>query len=205
MAKYSSGRIYHVPILSRALEIIELLQIKNRSISVEDLYRQTRFNHLLVLVGGTSQLPIVRDRIAGLCPTARIVRLRELDEMFATVRGVGFDKDFRDLIVLRPPYGSEVRVTERDGGTRTIRINEAFDGFDKQQFFLTSVPSMSSEFEEFAAVRLHCLTLLDCAGRWRGELPARWVGRYVMKSRFLAAGPRDSSVEPLRPARFYKI
>ncbi|MGC2186684.1 MAG: substrate-binding domain-containing protein [Terriglobales bacterium] len=44
MANYSSGRIYHVPILSKALEIIELLQTDNQSISIEDIYRQTRFS-----------------------------------------------------------------------------------------------------------------------------------------------------------------
>lgn len=44
LANYSSGRIYHVPILSKALEIIELLQTDIQSISIEDLYRQTRFS-----------------------------------------------------------------------------------------------------------------------------------------------------------------
>jgi ribose transport system substrate-binding protein len=44
LANYSSGRIYQVPILSKALEIIEHLQTENHSISIEDLYRQTRFS-----------------------------------------------------------------------------------------------------------------------------------------------------------------
>jgi ribose transport system substrate-binding protein len=44
LANYSSGRIYQVPILSKALEIIELLQGGNQSISIEDLHRQTRFS-----------------------------------------------------------------------------------------------------------------------------------------------------------------
>jgi ribose transport system substrate-binding protein len=44
LANNSSGRIYHVPILSKALEIIELLQTEIQSISIEDLYRQTRFS-----------------------------------------------------------------------------------------------------------------------------------------------------------------
>lgn len=44
MANYSSGRIYQVPILSKALEIIELLQAGNESISIEDLHRKTRFS-----------------------------------------------------------------------------------------------------------------------------------------------------------------
>jgi len=39
----SSGGLYHVPILSKALEILELLQTKNHSVSIEDLHRQTRF------------------------------------------------------------------------------------------------------------------------------------------------------------------
>ena len=44
MANYSSGRTYHVPILSKALEIIELLQTRNQGVSIEDVYRQTRFS-----------------------------------------------------------------------------------------------------------------------------------------------------------------
>jgi ribose transport system substrate-binding protein len=38
-----SDGLYHVPILSKALEILELLQAKNQSVSIEDLHRQTRF------------------------------------------------------------------------------------------------------------------------------------------------------------------
>lgn len=39
----SSDGLYHVPILSKALEILEILQARNQSVSIDDLHRQTRF------------------------------------------------------------------------------------------------------------------------------------------------------------------
>ncbi len=39
----SSDGFFHVPILSKALEILELLQAKSQGVSLEDLHRQTRF------------------------------------------------------------------------------------------------------------------------------------------------------------------
>lgn len=43
MAIERSDGLYHVPILSKALEILELLQARNQSVSIDDLHRQTRF------------------------------------------------------------------------------------------------------------------------------------------------------------------
>jgi hypothetical protein len=60
--------------------------------------------------------------------------------MLATVRGAGFKKDFTDLIILRPPYTTEVRVTLADGSTHTVIVTQAFEEFLPHQFFVTSVP-----------------------------------------------------------------
>ena len=103
---------------------------------------------LAVFVGGTSRLPFVRDCVREVIPGAKVLTNEYLDEMLATVRGAGFSKDFGDLVVLRPPYETRLRVALSSGGTETLVVNEAFQSFPKQQFFYTSVPviRMSREF-----------------------------------------------------------
>jgi actin-like ATPase involved in cell morphogenesis len=96
---------------------------------------------LAVLVGGTSKFPSIRDCVKRHCANAIFIENQGFfDEFLATVTGVGFDKDFDDLIIKRPPYTTEVRLVMRDRSTRTIAVNRAFDAFDWRQSFVTSVP-----------------------------------------------------------------
>jgi len=97
---------------------------------------------LAILVGGTSRLPFVREIVTSRVPDARVLTHDYLDEMLATVRGVGFSKDFADLVVLRPPYQTRLRVTLQSGVTDTLTLNEAFETFPRHQFFGGTVPKI---------------------------------------------------------------
>lgn len=81
---------------------------------------------LAIFVGGTSRLPFVREAVSAAFPGARVLSNDYLDEMLATVRGAGFSKDFADLVVLRPPYATRIRVTLTSGSTHTLVLNEAY-------------------------------------------------------------------------------
>ena len=48
MKKSGLSRLYHIPILSKALDVLELLQSQKQSFSVEDLYRETHFSKTTV-------------------------------------------------------------------------------------------------------------------------------------------------------------
>jgi hypothetical protein len=105
---------------------------------------------LAVLVGGTSKCPTIRDTVKRHCAQTMFVENRGFfDEFLATVTGVGFDKDFKDLIIKRPPYTTEIRVVMRDNSTRTITVSKAFEAFDWRLSFVTSVPyfEASQRFE----------------------------------------------------------
>jgi molecular chaperone DnaK (HSP70) len=96
--------------------------------------------NLVALIGGTSKLPAVSEVVMKHCPGARVVSSGILDEMLATARGVGFTKDFRDLVLKRPPYRTDVRVTLADGSSHLLRVNEAFEPFDWKHSYNTASP-----------------------------------------------------------------
>jgi hypothetical protein len=97
---------------------------------------------LVMLVGGTSRLPFVREMVMSLVPEAKLLTHDYLNEMLATVRGAGFSKDFADLVVLRPPYETRLRVTLMNGSTDTLILNDAFESFPRSQFFGGTVPKI---------------------------------------------------------------
>jgi molecular chaperone DnaK (HSP70) len=105
---------------------------------------------LAVLVGGTSKFPAIRDIVNKHSPEALLIENQGFfDEFVATVTGVGFDKDFKDLIIKRPPYTTEIRVVMRDMTTRTITVCKAFQAFDWRSSYSTSVPylEVKQQFE----------------------------------------------------------
>jgi actin-like ATPase involved in cell morphogenesis len=107
---------------------------------------------MALLVGGTSRLPIVRDIVSAWCG-GPIVDSGDayFDEMLATVRGIGFTKDYDDLLIKRPPYTVELRVTHADGSTSSKNLHEAFDRlYEWWQTYQTAVPSkkVSLYFDE---------------------------------------------------------
>jgi len=96
---------------------------------------------LAVLVGGTSKFPTIRECVKTHCAEAVFIENQGFfDEFLATATGVGFDKDFKDLIIKRPPYTTEIRVVMRDKSTRTITVSKAFEAFDWRLSYSTSVP-----------------------------------------------------------------
>jgi len=114
---------------------------------------------LAIFVGGTSSLPFVRDNIAACVPGAIMLNHEYLDVMLATVRGTGFLKDFEDLVLLRPPYETRLRITLEDGSTTTLVVNEAYQSFNRQMFFNTSVPSIRIVSDTFES-RIRKITVL---------------------------------------------
>jgi ribose transport system substrate-binding protein len=48
LAKLGSNRLYHIPVLSKALDILEFLQTKQQSVSFESVYEQTKFSKTTV-------------------------------------------------------------------------------------------------------------------------------------------------------------
>jgi hypothetical protein len=97
---------------------------------------------LALLVGGTSKAPVVRDMVTRTCAKP-VVHGDEVyfDEMLATVRGIGFAKDFSDLIIKRPPYTIELRATLADGSVVPSVIHQAFDKLHGwRQTFVTATP-----------------------------------------------------------------
>jgi ribose transport system substrate-binding protein len=48
MDKSGVSRLYHIPVLSKALDILEILQTQQPSASLEELYRQTQFSRTTV-------------------------------------------------------------------------------------------------------------------------------------------------------------
>jgi actin-like ATPase involved in cell morphogenesis len=105
---------------------------------------------LAVFVGGTSRLPAIREIATKHCKDAVVIENRGyFDELLATAIGVGFDKDFRDLVIKRPPYTTEIRIVMQDMSTRTLTVNRAFEAFDWRQSFVTTVPyfEMKSQFD----------------------------------------------------------
>jgi len=93
-------------------------------------------------VGGTSKLPMVRDIVADVCG-GPVVHRDDIyfDEMLATVRGVGFAKEFKDVVIKRPPYSIELRATLADGSVVSKPVHQAFDKiYDWRQTFQTALP-----------------------------------------------------------------
>ena len=103
------------------------------------------------LVGGTSKVPFIRRCVERHCGGAVFVKSEGyFDELLATVQGVGFIKDFEDLIIKRPPYTTELRVTLLNGSTQTVVIHQAFDKlYPFWQSFVVAVPyaEVKKEFE----------------------------------------------------------
>lgn len=105
---------------------------------------------LAVFVGGTSRFAAIREIATKHCKDAVVIENRGyFDELLATAIGVGFDKDFRDLVIKRPPYTTEIRVVMQDMSARTITVSRAFEAFDWRQSFVTSVPyfEVRSQFD----------------------------------------------------------
>src|SRR3984957_15856044 len=48
MKKSGLSRLYHIPVLSQALDVLELLQSQKQSASLEDLHRETHFSKTTV-------------------------------------------------------------------------------------------------------------------------------------------------------------
>ncbi len=97
---------------------------------------------LALLVGGTSKLPMVRDIVTNAVPKM-VVHQDEVyfDEMTATARGIGFRKDFKDLVIKRPPYTIQARVTLADGSLVQSTIHQAFDkAYDWRTAYHTANP-----------------------------------------------------------------
>jgi molecular chaperone DnaK (HSP70) len=83
---------------------------------------------IVLLVGGTSKVPFIRKCVERHCGGAVFEKSEGyFDELVATVRGVGFLKEFEDLILKRPPYTTELRVTLSSGATQTVLVHQAFD------------------------------------------------------------------------------
>lgn len=121
---------------------------------------------LAILVGGTSRLPFVREIVASVVPGAKVLSHDYLDEMLATVRGVGFSKDFADLVVLRPPYETRIRVTLKSGSTHTLILNEAFECFPRRQFFQTAVPIIQKREDYASPIDTVKVTFVSPVGKY---------------------------------------
>jgi molecular chaperone DnaK (HSP70) len=102
---------------------------------------------LALLVGGTSKVPVVSDIVTRTCGKPVVPRDEVyFDEMLATVRGIGFTKDFSDIIIKRPPYTIELRATLADGTVVPRVIHQAFDKiYDWWQTFGTAIPCKEVE------------------------------------------------------------
>ncbi|MCL5005941.1 MAG: Hsp70 family protein [Acidobacteria bacterium] len=102
---------------------------------------------LALLVGGSAKVPAIKNVIAHRCSKAVIHRDEVyFDEMLATARGIGFSKDFKDIIIKRPPYTIELRATMADGSVVPTTIHKAFDRIgDWRQSYSTSVPFTEKE------------------------------------------------------------
>ena len=120
--------------------------------------------NLLVLVGGTSKLPLVAEVVEKHCPGAARVSSTTLDEMLATVRGVGFKKDFKDLVLKRPPYTTELRVRLRDGSSHALHISKAFEPFDWRLSYTTSIPYHKVERQFDSAIDTSDLSFISPNG-----------------------------------------
>jgi hypothetical protein len=97
---------------------------------------------IALLVGGTSKLPMVRDIVTSEC--GGIIHIDDVyfDEMLATVRGVGFEKDFDDLVIKRPPYTIELRAALANGSEVSKTIHRAFDrAYPWWSTYHTALPS----------------------------------------------------------------
>jgi len=104
---------------------------------------------IALLVGGTSKLPMVRDIVTAMCLGAVIHRDDVyFDEMLATARGIGFTKDFEDLVIKRPPYTTEIRATFADGTAQSKSVHEAFDRiYPWWRAYQTSLPYKEVNFD----------------------------------------------------------
>jgi actin-like ATPase involved in cell morphogenesis len=122
---------------------------------------------IALLVGGTSKVPFVRNCVERHCGGAVIEKPEGyLDELLATVRGVGFDKDFEDLILKRPPYTTELRLTFRNGSSQTVRIHQAFDKlYEFHQTFTEAVPFREVKRDFEAPISTAELKFISPAGR----------------------------------------
>lgn len=102
---------------------------------------------LALLVGGTAKAPVVKDIVTRVCGKP-VVHKDEVyfDEMLATVRGIGFTKDFNDLIIKRPPYTIDFRATLADGSVVPRTVHQAFDRiYEWWQTFGTGTPCKQVE------------------------------------------------------------
>jgi len=79
------------------------------------------------------------------CAGAPVISTSVLDPMLATVRGVGFEKDFKDLVLKRPPYATELRIRLEDGTAQAVTVNEAFEPFDWRLSYQTVNPARRIE------------------------------------------------------------
>lgn len=97
---------------------------------------------VVLMVGGSSKLPMLRAVVARHCKDAEFIdNAGYFDEMIATARGAGFEKDFADLVIKRPPYRTELEVRLQDGSVTAVVLHDAFEPFDWRQSFLTTVLS----------------------------------------------------------------
>jgi len=105
---------------------------------------------IVLLVGGTSRLPLVRRMVQDLCPKSTVVDNRKepyFNEMVATVSGVGFGKDFEDLILKRPPYTVTIEALLQSGRVERHTLYRAFDRlYEWYQTFTTAVPGREHRF-----------------------------------------------------------
>jgi actin-like ATPase involved in cell morphogenesis len=122
---------------------------------------------IAMLVGGTSKVPFIRRCVERHCAGAEFVKSEGyFDELLATVQGVGFIKDFEDLIIKRPPYTTELRVTLVSGSTQTVVVHKAFDKlYPFWQSFVIAVPYAEVKKEFDSPIKSVQVRFISPAGR----------------------------------------
>jgi molecular chaperone DnaK (HSP70) len=122
---------------------------------------------MALMVGGTSKLPLVQNIVSESCDCP-IVDSSNLyfDEMVATARGVGFTKDFEDLVIKRPPYTIELRATLVDGSKLSRNLHEAFDCiYEWWQTFQTVLPCKTVRLQFREPIQTIGLFFISPSGR----------------------------------------
>ena len=119
----------------RAAEVFDLRR-KGRLIDPKDVYSirledMARDIDRVILVGGVTRMPLVRERLTQLFDQKLLAELDVVDPINAVAVGAAYPVEAEHFNLLYPPYSIELALSEQEGVVdRVLVLHRAFDKLD---------------------------------------------------------------------------
>ncbi|MCL4299785.1 MAG: Hsp70 family protein [Anaerolineae bacterium] len=123
LSTYRAAQTFELARKGRLLDTSELMSRK-----LEDMVPDI---DQVVLVGGVTRMPLVRQRLIDLFGQERVVSQDVVEPINAVAVGLAYPREFEQFSLLRPPYAVELVLYDQPKGPQEIIIlHQAYDKMD---------------------------------------------------------------------------